>query len=338
MLATSAELPTVAVFTVTVNGRTPATLHWITDTAIATLDELRDEIYAKHPSLNNTSLNNGVRAVAIDKSDCSTVLYLDSDEDLRIHLRTMLRDGVQHIPVRLEGRPRPFSEFDSTETDRIYGRESNEYVRDAGSTPLTSPDYIQAVSDLLVALKSTVKAVCPDTGYALYVAVFLIHAVTLFPELVLIPNKAVSGRRGIGCLDYAIVSKDDPSRMLAVTTSAESNSLSQNMVQLDTISSGRKRKFEDDSDDTAPVLSYGIVSDATHWSFLECKTDVLHKSGYNDPTFVFSRSPTTLQFSNNSDDWEASAKNIFGDIVWQLQRVVDDLPSKSKRLKTEVSK
>lgn len=110
------------------------------------------------------------------------------------------------------------------------------------------------------------------------------------------------------------------------------------MVQLDAISSGRRRKFEDDSDDTAPVLSYGIVSDATHWSFLECKTDVIHKSGYNDPTFVFTRSPTTLQFSNNSDDWEASAKKIFGHIVWQLQRMVDDLPPKSKRLKTEASK
>ncbi|KAG0011591.1 hypothetical protein BGZ81_002101, partial [Podila clonocystis] len=142
--ATSAEFPTVSVFTVTVKGRTPATLHWITDTTTATLDELRDEIHAKHPSLNNPPLNNGVRTIAIDKSDCSTVLYLESDEELRVHLRTMLRDGVQHIPVRLEGRPRPFSEFDPIDTDRIYGSKSHEYVGSAGSTPLTSPNYIQA--------------------------------------------------------------------------------------------------------------------------------------------------------------------------------------------------
>ncbi|KAF9310445.1 hypothetical protein BG003_008544 [Podila horticola] len=227
--ATSAELfPTVTVFTVTVKGRTPATLQWITDTATSTLDELRDEIHAKHPSLYNTSLNSGIRTVAIDKSDCSTVLYLESDEELRVHLRTMLRDGVQHIPIRLEGRPRPFSEFTSTDTDRIYGSGSHNFVKYVGSTgsaPLTSPEYIQAVSDLLVSLKSTVKAVwpgksvCPEPGYALYVAVFLIHAVGLFPELILIPNKAISGRRGSGCLDYAIVSKDDPSRIIAVTTS-----------------------------------------------------------------------------------------------------------------------
>ncbi|KAF9311807.1 hypothetical protein BG003_007011 [Podila horticola] len=83
------------------------------------------------------------------------VLYLESDEELCVHLSTMLRDGVQHIPVRLEGRPRPLSQFDSAETDRICGIESHEYVGGAGSTLLTSPDYIQAVSDLVVTLKST---------------------------------------------------------------------------------------------------------------------------------------------------------------------------------------
>ncbi|KAG0333304.1 hypothetical protein BG000_009272 [Podila horticola] len=52
--ATSAELfPTVAVFKVTVKDRTPTTLQWIADTAPATLDELRDEIHAKHPSLQH---------------------------------------------------------------------------------------------------------------------------------------------------------------------------------------------------------------------------------------------------------------------------------------------
>ncbi|KAF9323777.1 hypothetical protein BG006_001162 [Podila minutissima] len=351
--ATSAELfPSVAVFTVTVKGRTPATLQWITDTATATLDELRGEIHAKHPSLYNPSLNNGLRTVAIDKSDCSTVLYLESDEELRVHLRTMLRDGVQHIPVRLEGRPRPFSEFDSTETDRIYGSKSHAYVGalkcvgSAGSTPLTSPDHIQALSDLLVMLRSTVKvmwagkSVVPERGYSSYVFVFLVHAVRLFPELILTPNKFISGRRGSGTVDWAIVSKDDPSRILAVTTSGlmEGNSLQQNMVQLDTISSGRKRKFEDDSNDTVPVVSYGIVSDATSWSFLECNTDMLHESGYNDPTFIFTQSTTILQFSDNADDWETRAKKIFGHIIWQLQKMVDDLPTKNKRPKTDASK
>ncbi|KAF9286950.1 hypothetical protein BGZ74_001200 [Mortierella antarctica] len=219
---TAAEIPTVGVFTVTIRGKTPATLQWITDTATATLDELRDDIYAKHPSLNSPSLSNGLRAVAIDKSDCSVVLYLESDEELRAHLRTMLRDGAQHIPIRLEGRPRPFSEFTSTDTDRIYGSESHNfvgalsYVGSTGSAPLTSPNYIQAVGDLLVSLKAAVKAAwpgkseCSEPGYALYVALFLIHAVGLFPELILIPNKAISGRRGTGCLDYAIVSNNTP--------------------------------------------------------------------------------------------------------------------------------
>ncbi|KAG0338967.1 hypothetical protein BG005_003579, partial [Podila minutissima] len=65
----AAESPTVATFSVTVKGRTPSTLKWITNTTTATLDELRDNICTKHPSMSNPSLNNGPRAVAIDNSD-----------------------------------------------------------------------------------------------------------------------------------------------------------------------------------------------------------------------------------------------------------------------------
>ncbi|KAF9312833.1 hypothetical protein BG003_005869 [Podila horticola] len=154
---------------------------------------------------------------------------------------------VQRPPP--EGRPRPFSEFTLTETNRIYGDEYPKDLGRAGSTPLTSPGYIQAVSDLLETLRSAVKAMwpgksmCPEPGYSLYVAMFLIHAVSLFPELILTQNEAISGRRGSGRLDYAIISKDDPSRMLAVTTSGLMEA------------SGRKRRLDDDDDDSAPFLN-----------------------------------------------------------------------------------
>lgn len=191
---------------VTIKGRTPATLQWITDTATATLDELRHEIHAKHPSLNNPMLHNGLRTIAINESNCDTVLYIESDKELHTHLWTMLWDGMQHIPVRLEGRPWPFSEFDLTETDRIYSSKSHVYpgalkcVGSTGSTPLTSPDHIQALSDLLVMLRSTAKVMCagkfapPEHGYFSYMIVFLVHAVRLFPKLRLTPNKLISGQ------------------------------------------------------------------------------------------------------------------------------------------------
>lgn len=177
----------------------------------------------------------------------------------------------------------------------------------AGSVPLTRPTHTQAVNALLMTLKSTAKALCPSEyiggcfGGPLYVAVFLIHAVGLFPELMLVPKIAISGPRGNGCLDYAIVSKEDTTRMLAVTTHErrDDHSLTRTMVQLDTISSGRKQDSRDgngDGVDLSPVTSYGIVTDSISWTFLECKTDVFDESGYNYPKFIIAHSAVSLDF------------------------------------------
>ncbi|KAF9368623.1 hypothetical protein CPC16_005165 [Podila verticillata] len=84
------------------------------------------------------------------------------------------------------------NEFTMDETDRIYGYPNN--LESAGSAPglyLTSTDHIRAVGDLLAKLRSTTKAV--QLGMSLYVTVFLIHAVGLFTELTLTPNKSISG-------------------------------------------------------------------------------------------------------------------------------------------------
>ncbi|GJJ67709.1 hypothetical protein EMPS_00055 [Entomortierella parvispora] len=345
------EITTGATFTVKVKGRTPLIFQWAADTATATLKELRDIVYNQQ-QWNSKVWTEG--SVVIEQPNCKEVIYPESDQDLRSYLQT---NGDRQISIRLEGRPRPFPEFTLSDSDRIYGDQNLKELGSAGSTPLTSPAHLQAVDDLLRTLKSTVMAMwtgesmSSEAGSSLYVAVFLIHAVGLFPELTMCPNKAISGRRGSGCLDYAIVSKDDPSRMLAVTIRGptECNSVSRNMVQLDTITSGRKwklqdandqhgsaltgqkRKFQDDSrdgDNASPVFSYGIVTDATTWTFLECKTDVLHESGYNDPTFSLSTSPVLLHFSNEFGDWATKATQVFGHIVYQLQRLVDDGPNR----------
>ncbi|KAF9946559.1 hypothetical protein BGZ72_000228 [Mortierella alpina] len=332
--APAEDITAATVFTVTVKGRTPATLQWIADTTTATLDELRADIYKNHPTLNN-----GLKTIVVDESDTESVLYLESDKDLRTHLRVMLHNNVHHIPVRLEGRPRPFTEFTGTDTDMIYG--SNSPLRaDVESAAITTPEYTQALDDLFVTLKAAIKAMPPqDTaGYSLYVSAFLLHAVSLFPDLRLTLDKEVSGRRGYGSLLYAVESKADPSHVLPVTIPAFGRGLSmsggsaQNMVQLDTISSGRKRKFED-MDDATPVTTFGIVTNAMRWSFQQCTVDTLQKSGFNDPTFYFADAPTIVDYIHVTDKWEADVGKIFGHVVWQLQRMVDETSHKTKRSK-----
>ncbi|KAF9537324.1 hypothetical protein EC957_008471 [Mortierella hygrophila] len=105
------------------------------------------------------------------------------------------------------------------------------------------------------------------------------------------------------------------------------------------ISCSRKRKFEDDTDDkddtggTAPAKSYGIVTNAEAWVFLQCTIDSLHYSGYNDPVFHRSDPSTTVNYFSETEKWEAAVKMTFEHIVWQLQRMVNDLSPKNKRFK-----
>lgn len=72
---------------------------------------------------------------------------------------------------------------------------------------------------------------------------------------------------------------------------SDMDGIAHNKVQLDFISSSWKRKLEDDADDTddtdgtAPTKSYGIVTNAETWGFLQCDIDTLHNTGYYEPVF-----------------------------------------------------
>ncbi|KAF8929941.1 hypothetical protein BGZ47_000800, partial [Haplosporangium gracile] len=210
------------------------------------------------------------------------------------------------------------------------------------------PDHTQALNDLFVSLKTVLKAAPPDnkSGYSLYINAFLVHAVGLFPELRLSLHQPVSGRRGYGSIPCTVQSKADPSYMLPVTVTGVAGGGSRHIsdieggiahskVQLDVISSSRKRKFEDDADDTgdmdstAPAKSYGIVTNAEMWVFLQCTIDTLDNTGYNDPVFQLSDSSKSVCYfseanKGEADKWEARVKMTFEHLVWQLQRMVDD--------------
>ena len=75
--------------------------------------------------LQQPSLNKGLRPIVVDKPDYKCIVYLESDEQLRKHLNIMLRAGIKHLPVRLEDRPRPFSEISTVDVDNMYGSDSS---------------------------------------------------------------------------------------------------------------------------------------------------------------------------------------------------------------------
>ncbi|OAQ22668.1 hypothetical protein K457DRAFT_25817 [Linnemannia elongata AG-77] len=336
-------------FTVTVKGRIPVTFLWRSDIVTATLDELRNQIYAREDSLDD-----GLQVIMVYESDVnnSCYSYLETDDRLRMWLRRRANKNLLDFSIRLEGPPRPFADVTTEYADRIYNSDSclpNQKV------PSTMTDCTQALEDLFVSLKAAVKAAPPEnrSGYSLYINAFLVHAVGLFPDLRLSLDVPVSGRRGYGSIPFVVQSKTDKLCMLPVTVTGSNRHISDigdgiahNKVQLDVISSNRKRKFEDDADDTddtddtvpaksVPTKSYGIVTDAEMWVFLQCAVDASDNTGYNDPVFHRYDSTASVNYFSQGDKWKADVQMTFEHLVWQLQRMVDDLSPKNKRFKPQ---
>jgi hypothetical protein len=352
------KLDSVLSFTVTLKGRIPMTFPWWVDITTVTLGDLRDQIYEK-----DDSLNNGQRTVMVYESDVSTTCYsyLETDDKLQRWLRRRADKSLLDISVRLEGPSRPFPDIPTAYANRIYHSDPRLPI---GKVPSTTTECTRALDDLFASLKAAIKAAPPEngSGYSLYVNAFLVHAVGLFPELMLLFDAPVSGRRGYGLTPCTVQSRTNPSYILPVTVTGGRQHISniedgiaRNKVQLDVVSSNRKRKSEydtdnmdvtddaedtgdtdsaDDTGNTAPTKSYWIVTNAETWVFLQCAIDNLHDTGYNDPVSHRSNPSAIVNYFSQEDKWKADVRMIFEHLVWQLQRMVDDISPKNKRFKS----
>ncbi|KAG0195806.1 hypothetical protein BGX28_000580 [Mortierella sp. GBA30] len=249
------DLDPIATFTVTINGITRKTVEWITTPKTATLDHLRKVIYDKHPTLCDRS-----QTIVYEYDNAPG--YILTDSDLQSHVRMSVRDGVQHLVLRLENPPKLFSDITLDDTFRLYGVHVDppQPFDDARTISFTLDKYTQALDNLYITLEAAIASMPPGdndvSGSQYYTNAFLMHAVALFPELKMKPGKKLRGRRAYGTLDYAVESKEDPSRILAVTTFGHlenGRGVAQNVVQVDTILSNRKRKRDDNYDDANDV-------------------------------------------------------------------------------------
>ncbi|KAG0060335.1 hypothetical protein BGZ89_012359 [Linnemannia elongata] len=332
--------PTVK-FTITINGIVPKTVEWTTTAKTASLDHLRKVIYNKHPALRDRSHN-----LVYEVPGCLPG-YLLSDSALQAHIGVSVRDGVKQLVMRFEDPPKPFSDITYQDPFRLYGTYVPAFSQpfdDSGSIPLTSEKHMQALDNLYITLEAAIASMPPGdrdiSASQYYTNAFLMHAVALFPRLKMKPGMKLAGRRAWGELDYGVESEVDSSRILAVTTFTgpdDDTGVARNIVQLDTISSNRKRKRnnDDDVDDTAPVVSYGIATNSRDWFLQQCSIDKLQEIGYNFPTIQSSRIPTSLNLASEEEKWKADAKEIFRHVVSHLHKMVSDIPDQHKRLKTE---
>ncbi|KAF9897529.1 hypothetical protein BX616_005448, partial [Lobosporangium transversale] len=103
---------------------------------------------------------------------------------------------------------------------------------------------------------------------------FMIGAMQFYAsDMLLTQQEFISGSRGYGNVDFAVIDRINQTQILGVTVVKISHvqAFAQNMVQLDVAlhNSERKRTKKDDGDCPRVLKAYGIVTDSFQWVFVE---------------------------------------------------------------------
>lgn len=136
-------------------------------------------------------------------------------------------------------------------------------------------------------------------------------------QIELAPERPLRGRHGHGKVNYAIedLAKDGLRHVLGVTEVKHEDyrkGLAQNLVQLESSLTMRKRKRSNDEngdeereeESSVPMRAYGIVTDASYWFFVECSIDQSQESSSGDhPKFRVSRLDDIVNY--NKSTWRA---------------------------------
>ena len=145
-------------------------------------------------------------------------------------------------------------------------------------------------------------------------------------------QKKISGPNGHGPVDFAI-DLLQTAKTVGVTEVKDEyflKGIAQNVVQLESALSNRKRKASEVSEEGAFVgKTFGIVTDAEKWYFLECSLDDQDRL-----KFKLSK-PVIVVYGN--EDMERNVERVLGHIAWLLeeaQKPVEASQSGVKRVKS----
>ncbi|KAF9973334.1 hypothetical protein BGZ73_003446 [Actinomortierella ambigua] len=116
--------------------------------------------------------------------------------------------------------------------------------------------------------------------------------------------------------------------------------LAQNLVQLESSLTLRKRKRgsddngseEREEDSSVPMRSYGIVTDASFWFFVECTIDPSQDCG-DCPKFRISKLDDIVSY--NKSTWREEAASVLGQIVWLMRKMHSEIPGRDLQLKKQ---
>ena len=261
------------------------------------------------------------------------------DEDLRRILRVTKTQSINKLILSLDTPTKSFSAwtFKDVCTEYNLSESSDPQVpvvlppfTGIQAAPLDSDIQNEILEQFLHEIDSrarVMKLTLPNEATrSIVVASFLVATTRLFEEdLYLATQRNLSGRRGNGPVDFSVHSRSTHDYTLGVTEVKKDNfnqGVAQNIVQLESALTLKKRKrerYEIDGKEEPPrkLRSYGIVTDASQWMFIECTMDE------NDAvTYRMTELERTLNYSGK---WKDDVKFVFERLVWLWSKMRDEI-------------
>ncbi|KAG0219388.1 hypothetical protein B0O80DRAFT_429098 [Mortierella sp. GBAus27b] len=305
---------------------------WTTDITRASLSELRGTISVIFPNLLD-----GTETIAVVHNKRSESLNqgiegVNNDDQLRTILRYNVESGILDLTLDMVTPLRPLSSYTFADVNRMYDFTplTQPNLSDVPTfqlpkgEPTETPDHKRSLALLCQELESRIESGFIDAESI--ITPFLVHSVALFKnQLRLTSKRHLEGRRGQGSVHYCVESTSDPASIMSVTKVASHDfekAVAESMVQLESISTGRKRKF---SGDTTPLVSYGVVTDAKEWRVVECSLESIHSR----PKFRVAKVPGDIRY--DSEDWHEDVKKVFERVVSLVKATSDPQAKRSKR-------
>ncbi|KAF9344265.1 hypothetical protein BGX26_004589, partial [Mortierella sp. AD094] len=324
---------------------------WTADAETTSIKELTRSIYLEYPEREDGEVILAiVHPRGTPQYEGGGTERLSDDQHLRNVIKQYRKTNMRTLVVSLEMPTKKFTDFTLTEVNNLYEISNLEApgildlppFEGISTEALDTDIHKKSLNRLLDELDSRIRAIpshaSNEATCSAYVCSFLTQAVLVFEgTLTLALERAIRGRHGHGKVDYSIeVSAGGVTHILGVTEVKQEDfkkGVAQNLVQLESSLTIRKRKREEDDDvdedKSIPLKAYGIVSDAVHWYFLECSIDQSGDVPASDPNrakFRISKLDEIINY--RKDRWREDAGAVLGQIVWLMRKMVSEIPKR----------
>ncbi|KAF9186678.1 hypothetical protein BGZ51_001811 [Haplosporangium sp. Z 767] len=234
--------------------------------------------------------------------------------------------GYKSFTISLDTPAKDFSSYTWEDVQRQYGVREPELIPGFDIQPRLLLDNEKTVLKHIVQdciFKNKAYLLGPGASEAAKSSVvdsFMVGAIQSYvSDMFLAQQRQMSGMRGRGAVDFAVIDRIHLSQVLGVTKVKKekfAQGLAQNMVELDVAVQQKKRKrmdeVDEDSGERPPVRfkSYGIVTDSFKWIFVECALDEEDVLTYRTKDI-----PGMLDLKQGEEDVKKDCEKVFSYVL-----------------------